>query len=130
MVALRALSIRRCGSPAMVGSGWARPAATSRWRCSKKEARLSRDFVEGIAKSQGLTEVETQKVELEAVVTQSLQDLRTVFTKNEIHLEERFVVNDVEHRTRLDVVPRRLGAGIAVRSAHFDGYQAKNLMNS
>lgn len=56
----------------------------------EKEARLSRDFVEGIAKSQGLTEVETQKVELESVVTQSLQDLRSVFTKNEIHLEENY----------------------------------------
>lgn len=66
----------------------------------EKEARLSRDFIEGIAKSQGLTEVETQKVELEGVVTQSLQDLRTVFTKNEIHLEENY-----KSRARVEVSP-------------------------
>lgn len=66
----------------------------------EKEARLSRDFIEGIAKSQGLTEVETQKVELEAVVTQSLQDLRPLLTKNEIHLEENY-----KSRARVEISP-------------------------
>lgn len=56
----------------------------------EKEARMSRDFIEGLAKSQGLNEVECQTVELESIVTQSLQDLRSGLSKDKINLEENY----------------------------------------
>lgn len=64
----------------------------------EKEARLSRDFVEGLAKSQGLGEVELQTVELESIVTQGLQDLRSGFSKDKINLEENY-----KSRARVEV---------------------------